>query len=90
MAILYRLVWDVESKNRTILHIAVLHEHASIFKLVHQIGRIKGIIVTYEDNDKNTLLHLAVKLAPPGQLELVSVAAFQMCVVLLWSKTQRF
>jgi len=30
--------------------------------------------------DNNTLLHLAAKLAPPGQLELVSGAAFQMCL----------
>ena len=79
------LIWDVDSKNRTILHIAVLHRHASIFNLVHQIGHIKGIIVTYEnDDDRNTLLHLAAKLAPRSQLELVSGAAFQMCVELLW------
>jgi hypothetical protein len=79
------LIWDVDSKNRTILHIAVLHRHASIFHLVHQIGHIKGIIVTYEnDDDRNTLLHLAAKLAPRSQLELVSGAAFQMCVELLW------
>jgi hypothetical protein len=62
------LIWDVDSKNRTILHIAVLHRHASIFNLVHQIGNIKGIIVTYEDGDEgNTLLHMAAKLAPRGQ-----------------------
>lgn len=79
------LIWDVDSKTRTILHIAVLYRHASIFNLVHQIGHIKGIIVTYEnDDDRNTLLHLAAKLAPRNQLELVSGAAFQMCVELLW------
>ncbi|KEH37402.1 uncharacterized protein [Medicago truncatula] len=52
------LIWDVDSKNRTILHIAVLH--------------------------RNTLLHLAAKLAPQVQLELVSGSAFQMCLELLW------
>jgi len=78
------LIWDLDSKNRTILHIAVLHRHYSIFNFIHQIGHIKGIIVTYENDDRNTLLHLAAKLAPPGQLELVCGAAFQMCLELLW------
>ncbi|CAI8589972.1 unnamed protein product [Vicia faba] len=78
------LIWDVDSKNRTILHIAVLHRHASIFNLVHKIGHIKGVIVTYEDEEGNTLLHLAATLAPQSQLELVSGAAFQMCLELLW------
>ncbi|KAK2395298.1 ankyrin repeat-containing protein ITN1 [Trifolium repens] len=78
------LIWDVDSKNRTIIHIAVLHRHTSIFSFVHKIGHIKGIIVTYEDEKKNNMLHLAAKLAPRDQLELVSGAAFQMCVELLW------
>jgi len=82
------LIWDVDSENRTILHIAVLHRHASIFGLIHQIGHIKDVIVTFEDEDKNTLLHLAAKLAPPGQLELVSGAAFQMCMEMLWFEVQ--
>ncbi|CAI8589973.1 unnamed protein product [Vicia faba] len=78
------LIWDVDSKKRTILHISVIYRHASIFNLVHKIGHIKGVIVTYEDEEGNTLLHLAAKLAPPSQLELVSGAAFQMCLELLW------
>jgi len=83
------LIWDVNSKYQTILHIAVLNRHASIFNLVHQIGYTKGIIVTYVDDDEgNTILHLAAKLAPPGQLELVSGAAFQMRVELVWFEVQ--
>ncbi|RHN73349.1 putative ankyrin repeat-containing domain, PGG domain-containing protein [Medicago truncatula] len=78
------LIWEVDCENRTILHIAVLHRHASIFNVIHQIGHIKDIIVTFEDDEGNSLLHLAGKLAPQGQLELVSGAAFQMCVELLW------
>ena len=78
------LIWELDSENRTILHIAVLHRHASIFNVVHQIGHIKDIIVTFEDDEGNNLLHLAGKLAPQGQLELVSGAAFQMCVELFW------
>jgi hypothetical protein len=82
------LIWDVDSKNRTIIHIAVLHRHTSIFSFVHKIGHIKGIIVTYEDEEDNNMLHLAAKLAPREQLELVSGAAFQMCVELLWFEVQ--
>jgi len=78
------LIWEVDSQNRTILHIAVLHRHYSIFNFIHQIGHIKSTIVTFEDDDGNTLLHLAAKLAPRDQLELVSGAAFQMCLELLW------
>ncbi|PNX76824.1 ankyrin repeat-containing protein, partial [Trifolium pratense] len=78
------LIWDIDSKNRTILHIAVLHRHASIFNLVHQIGNIQDILVTYEDDEKNTILHMVAKLAPRSQLDLVSGAAFQMSVELLW------
>jgi hypothetical protein len=44
--------------------------------------------VTYEDEKKNNMLHLAAKLAPQDQLELVSGAAFQMCVELLWFEVQ--
>ncbi|XP_058759388.1 uncharacterized protein LOC131632667 [Vicia villosa] len=65
-------------------HIAVLHRHASIFNLVHQIGHVKEAIVAYIDDEGNTLLHLAAKLAPQNQLELVSGAAFQMSLELLW------
>ncbi|XP_045789032.1 uncharacterized protein LOC123884075 [Trifolium pratense] len=78
------LIWDIDSKNRTILHIAVLHRHASIFNLVHQIGNIQDILVTYEDDEKNTILHMVANLAPRSQLDLVSGAAFQMSVELLW------
>ncbi|RHN73362.1 putative ankyrin repeat-containing domain-containing protein [Medicago truncatula] len=63
------LIWDVDCKNRTILHIAVLNRHYSIFNFIHQMGHIKGFILTYEnDEDRNTLLHLAAKLAPQVQL----------------------
>ncbi|KAE9594295.1 putative ankyrin repeat-containing domain, PGG domain-containing protein [Lupinus albus] len=79
------LIWEVDKKNRSLIHVAVLHRHASIFNLIHEIGPQKDIIVTYEEDiDKNTLLHLAAKLAPPTQLELVSGAAFQMSLEISW------
>ena len=29
------LVWETDEKNRTIIHVAVLNRHATIFNLVH-------------------------------------------------------
>ncbi|RZB90722.1 hypothetical protein D0Y65_023261 [Glycine soja] len=72
----------------------VSYRHASIFNLVHEIGFIKDILISYivkENNPlcfpkkktkNNTLLHLAAKLAP--RLEIVSGAAFQMCLEIIW------
>ncbi|CAJ1975912.1 unnamed protein product [Sphenostylis stenocarpa] len=78
------LTWDVDAKNRSIIHIAVLHRHATIFNLIHEIRSIRNFLVTYEDADQNNLLHCAAKLAPPSQLNLVSGAAFQMMHELRW------
>lgn len=91
------LIWEVDNKNQSIIHTAVSYRHASIFNLVHEIGSQKDLIVTYivkEDNPSssspktknNNLLHLAAKLAPPDQLELVSGAALQMCLEIIWFK----
>jgi len=76
--------WEVDAKNRSIIHIAVLYRHAAIFNLIHEIRPIRNFLVTYEDLDQNNLLHCAAKLAPPSQLNLVSGAAFQMMHELRW------
>ncbi|KAK8466040.1 hypothetical protein PHAVU_009G240633 [Phaseolus vulgaris] len=78
------LTWEVDAQNRSIIHIAVLHRHAAIFNLIHEIRSIRNFVVTYEDADQNNLLHCAAKLAPPNQLNLVSGAAFQMMHELRW------
>ncbi|KAK7329335.1 hypothetical protein VNO77_23494 [Canavalia gladiata] len=79
------LIWESDSNNLSIIHKAVSNRHASIYNVIHEIGFIKDIIVTYEaEEDKNTLLHLAAKSAPPSQLELISGAAFQMSLEISW------
>ncbi|XP_040362769.1 ankyrin repeat-containing protein At5g02620 isoform X1 [Rosa chinensis] len=78
------LVWETNEKNRTIIHVAVLHRHASIFNLVHEIGSIKDVIVTYEDDQGNNIVHMAAKLAPQNQLNLESGVALQMHRELVW------
>ena len=79
------LMTEKDSRNRSIIHIAVLNRHASIFNLIHETGPIKDSIVSSVDNiDKCNLLHFAAKLAPQNQLDLVSGAAFQMMHELSW------
>ncbi|KAM5585125.1 ankyrin repeat-containing protein ITN1-like [Rosa sericea] len=78
------LVWETDEKNRTIIHVAVLHRHASIFNLVHEIGSIKDVIVTYEDDQGNNIVHMVAKAAPQNQLNLVSGVALQMQRELVW------
>ncbi|XP_062017730.1 ankyrin repeat-containing protein At5g02620-like [Rosa rugosa] len=78
------LVWEIDEKNRTIIHVAVLHRHASIFNLVHEIGSIKDVIVTYKDDEGNNIVHMAAKLAHQNQLNLVSGVALQMHRELVW------
>ncbi|RDX97396.1 Ankyrin repeat-containing protein [Mucuna pruriens] len=80
------LIWEVDDQGLSIIHTAVSYRHASIFNLIYEIGSShKDIIIKYFVEEKNnTLLHLAARLAPPGQLELVSGAAFQMCHELIW------
>ncbi|KAI9126692.1 hypothetical protein K1719_002288 [Acacia pycnantha] len=78
------LMWDLDSRMRSIVHIAVLYRHPDIFNLIHDISANKDIILSNVDpDDGNNILHLAAKLAPTDRLELVSGAAFQMKLELL-------
>ncbi|ONI01271.1 hypothetical protein PRUPE_6G131100 [Prunus persica] len=78
------LFWELDENKRSIIHVAVLHRHASIFNLVHEIGFIKDFITAMSDDEDNNILHLAAKLAPQNQLNLVSGAALQMQRELVW------
>ncbi|KAI9126829.1 hypothetical protein K1719_002425 [Acacia pycnantha] len=79
------LIWQFDRRLQSIIHIAVLYRHPKIFNLIHAYSANKDIILAYEDeNDRNNILHLAAKLAPRNRLELVSGAALQMKLELLW------
>ncbi|KAJ8759782.1 hypothetical protein K2173_009883 [Erythroxylum novogranatense] len=69
-----RLVFEVDGNNYTIFHIAVLHRHRDVFRLIHEIGSSK----------RNNLLHLAAKLSPQNKLAAISGAALQLQHELLW------
>ncbi|XP_068482017.1 ankyrin repeat-containing protein NPR4-like isoform X3 [Phaseolus vulgaris] len=78
------LLWEVDHKNRSIIHIAVLHRHSTIYCLIHELGSIKDFIATFEDDEGNNILHYAAMLSPPDKLSLISGAALQMTHELLW------
>ncbi|KAI9126941.1 hypothetical protein K1719_002537 [Acacia pycnantha] len=79
------LIWEVDQKNRSLIHVAVLRRYADIFNLIHDIGPIKDVIVTFVDAEHDdNLLHMAARLAPSDRLNIVSGAAFQMTHELLW------
>ncbi|KAI5311414.1 PREDICTED: ankyrin [Prunus dulcis] len=78
------LIWETDASNRSLFHNAVMYHHASIFNLVHQLGLYKDFILSFKDDKKNNILHLAAKLAPLHQLNTISGPALQMQRELLW------
>ncbi|XP_027364664.1 ankyrin repeat-containing protein NPR4-like isoform X2 [Abrus precatorius] len=78
------LIWELNTMGQSIIHVAALYRHASIFSLIHEIGPIKDFILTFTDDEENTLLHCVAKLAPPDRLNIVSGAALQMMLELSW------
>ena len=51
------LLWEVNEKQQSIFHVAVLHRHVEVFNLIKNIGAAKEYIVGYIDADKNNMLH---------------------------------
>ncbi|CAI9760027.1 unnamed protein product [Fraxinus pennsylvanica] len=82
------LMWIVNSKRDeyTIFHFAVINRQEKVFSLIYNTGGIKDALLSFSDNSKNNILHLAAKLAPPSRLNIVSGAALQMQRELQWFK----
>ncbi|CAJ1975913.1 unnamed protein product [Sphenostylis stenocarpa] len=78
------LLWELNTMGRSIIHVAALHRHASIFNLIHEIGPIKEFLFTFVDDEGSTLLHCVAEIAPPDRLNIVSGAALQMMLELTW------
>ena len=78
------LLWETDDLKRSIIHVAVLHRHANIFNLIHDVGSLKEFVGTSTDFDGNNILHLAAKLPSKDRLNIVSGAALQMQRELLW------
>lgn len=80
------LLWKVDSQNRSLFHIAIMHRQEKIFNLIYDVGAHKDMITSYRDGNNHSILHLAGKLAPSDQLHVVPGAALQMQRELLWFK----
>ncbi|KAJ8759714.1 hypothetical protein K2173_009815 [Erythroxylum novogranatense] len=78
------LVFEVDGKKRSIFHIAVLHRHEDVFKLIHEIGLANSLIVLQTDCERNNLLHFAAMLSPQNKLDAFPGAALQLQHELLW------
>ncbi|KAM3742123.1 hypothetical protein ACB098_07G047100 [Castanea mollissima] len=79
------LLWEVNEKEQSVFHVAVLHRHVHVFNLIYNIGAIKDYIVGNIDVDKNNMLHLAAMLPHVERLG-APRANLQMQRELLWFK----
>ncbi|CAJ2637742.1 unnamed protein product [Trifolium pratense] len=83
------LIWEQNNEGQSIIYIAILHRHANIFNLIHEIGAFKDFITSFVDDNNNNFLHSVAKLAPPDRLNIVSGAALQMMLELSWFEVIR-
>ncbi|KAL7087660.1 hypothetical protein ACP275_13G081600 [Erythranthe tilingii] len=79
-------LYKVNESKHSIFHIAVLHREVQVFNLVYELRGSKDLMATFEDNNDNNMLHLAAKLGPRNQLNLIPGAALQMQRQVLWYK----
>lgn len=79
-------IWSRSHEGHNIFMTAVANRRESIFNLLYQMTGHKQLALRLEDNKKNNILHLAGKLSPAPQLNLVSGAALQMQRELQWYK----
>ncbi|KAM7524705.1 hypothetical protein LguiA_014607 [Lonicera macranthoides] len=84
------LIWTTDSSyHRSIFHLAILNRHRGIFNLIYEVDSIRSFLTSKRDEIDNNMLHLAAKLAPQTELNMVSGAALQMQRELLWFKEVR-
>ncbi|XP_031125217.1 uncharacterized protein LOC116027652 [Ipomoea triloba] len=53
------LLWELNEKRQSILHVAVLHRQEKVVRLICNIHGYKDFITLLEDKDRNNVLHLA-------------------------------
>ncbi|XP_031128590.1 ankyrin repeat-containing protein NPR4-like [Ipomoea triloba] len=80
------MAYSTNSMGQNILHAAVENRSENVFNLVCGTRVLRSLLSDSEDRNKNSVLHLAGKLAPPHKLNLVSGAALQMQRELQWFK----
>jgi len=58
------LLFEVDSEQRTLLHIAIIYRQQHIYRLILSKGDSKNVMTRLVDFEGNNVLHLAGKLAP--------------------------
>ncbi|XP_027932351.1 ankyrin repeat-containing protein At5g02620-like isoform X2 [Vigna unguiculata] len=61
------LLFEVNSSNQSLLHIAILHRQKSVYKLILSNRAAKNIMTKLVDSHLNTVLHLAGKMGQPQE-----------------------
>ncbi|XP_073134073.1 uncharacterized protein [Henckelia pumila] len=79
-------LYKVNEFKHSIFHIAVLRRHVQCFNLIYEVHGVRDLILTYIDTEGNNIMHLAGRLAPQNQLNLIPGAALQMQREVLWFK----
>ncbi|CAJ1961991.1 unnamed protein product [Sphenostylis stenocarpa] len=60
------LLFEVNSSKQSLLHIAILHRHESVYRLILSKGAAKNVLIKLADIEDNTVLHLAAKMTQPN------------------------
>ena len=79
-------IWSLDQDGHDLFQLAVMNRHESIFNILYEKDEHAHLVTQNIDKYKNNILHLAGKLAPPDQLNLVSGAALQVQRELQWYK----
>lgn len=80
------LLYYSDGKEKNIFHLAIEHRCENVFNLIHQMSHHRYSLMILADSSRNTMLHLAGKLAPQNKLNLVPGPALQMQRELQWFK----
>ncbi|GKV53491.1 hypothetical protein SLEP1_g60012 [Rubroshorea leprosula] len=86
-----RSITDPEDSSRNIFACAIAHHQEEVARFLYRFAEKKTNVVETNmviavDEDKNNILHLAAKLAPPYQLDCISGSALQLQSELRWFK----
>ncbi|XP_073043922.1 uncharacterized protein [Primulina eburnea] len=79
-------IWCLDKDGHDLFQIAVINRRETIFNLLYDLEEHAHLVTQNTDINKNNILHLAGKLAPPHRLNLVVGTALQMQRELQWYK----
>ncbi|XAR54442.1 hypothetical protein NMG60_11029566 [Bertholletia excelsa] len=79
-------IFSIDKDEHPVFHLAVVNRCENVLNLAYRVGGHNYGLMNKTDNNRNTVLHLAGRLAKPQKLNLVSGAALQMQRELQWFK----